>query len=92
MPGLLAGAASVPRTIPGCHITSSSPAASPLRHLAQRLSGPEFSVGHGRAPLTQGDQHQPGQVQQQLLALGTFTTSLELRTSAALCASCLIDC
>ena len=71
---------------------ASSPADSPPRHLAQRLSGPEFSVGHGRAPLTQGDQHQPGQVLHQLLALGTFTTSLELRTSAALCASCLIDC
>jgi hypothetical protein len=69
---------------------ASSPADSPPRHLAQRLSGPEF--GLGRAPLTQGDQHQHGQVLQQLLALGTSTTSLEVRTNAALCASCLIDC
>jgi len=70
----------------------SSPADSPPRHLGQRLSGPEFGVGHGSAPLTQGDQHQPGQALQQLLALGTLTTSLELCTSAALCASYLIDC
>ena len=67
---------------------ASSPADSPPHHLAQRLSGPEFGVGHGRAPLTQGDRHPPGRVLQQDLALGTFTTSLELRTSAALCASC----
>jgi hypothetical protein len=91
---LTGGAREFPRTIPGWHITSSSLADSPPRHLAQRLSGPEFGVGagHGRAPLTQGDQHPPGQVLQHLLALGTLTTSFEQRTSAALCASCLIDC
>jgi hypothetical protein len=73
---------------------ASSPGDSSHRHLGQRLSGPEFGVGHGhgRAPRTQGDQHLPGRVLQQLLVLGTFTTSLELRTSAALCVSCLIDC
>ena len=54
---------------------ASSPADSRPRHLAQRLSGPEFGVGHGPAPLMQGDRHPPGHVLQQLLALGTFTTS-----------------
>ena len=31
---------------------ASSPADSPPRHLGQHLSGPEFGVGYGRAPLT----------------------------------------
>jgi hypothetical protein len=88
MPGCWWSAA-VPWAILGRHITSSSPADSPPRHLAQRLSGQEFGVGHSRTPLTQGDQHPPGQVLPQLLALGTFATFLEPRTSAALCASCL---
>ena len=64
------------------------------RNVMQQVADPERRVRcrPRPRPAQQGDQHPPGQVLQQLVAFGTFTTSLEMRTSAALCASCLIDC